>query len=98
MFQDRPGHYRHIYRKSSNLLSDVEGSARLEVCAVGQLQLDQLGTKSHQREVEVLHGGYPGIFGGGVHADIKSTLRQFCKKKSITQQPWPNFPSQLMIE
>ena len=44
-----------------NLLSDVEGSAGLEVHAVGQLQLDQLGTKSHQGEVEVLHGGYPGI-------------------------------------
>ena len=98
MFQDRPGHYRHIYRKSSNLLSDVEGSARLEVRAVGQLQLDQLGTKSHQREVEVLNRGYPGIFGGGDHADTTSQQRQFCKKKSITKQPWQNFPSQLMIE
>ena len=70
----------------------------MEVRAVGQLQLDQLGTKSHQREVEVLNRGYPGIFGGGDHADTTSQQRQFCKKKSITQQPWQNFPSQLMVE
>ena len=57
----------------------------MEVRAVGQLQLDQLGTKSHQGEVEVLHRGYPGIFCGGDHADITSQLRQFCKKKIYYQ-------------
>ena len=56
-----------------NLLSDVEGSAGLEVCAVGQLQLDQLGAKSHQREVKVLHRGYPGIFGRGDQLIILTT-------------------------
>ena len=40
-------------------LSDVESGPRLEVCAVGQLQLHKLWSKSHQRQVEVLHGGNP---------------------------------------
>ena len=97
VFQDRLRHYRHPFWKSCHLLPDVEGSARLEVCAVGQLQLDQLGTKSHQGEVEVLHRGYPGIFGGGDHADITSQQRQLFKQ-SITQQPRQNFQSQLMLE
>ena len=38
---------------------DVESRARLEVGAVGQLKLDQLRTKGHQREVQVIHGGDP---------------------------------------
>ena len=49
------------------ILSDVEGGPRLEVGAVGQLQLDKLRPKSHQGKVKVLHGGNPG---GGDDGDV----------------------------
>ena len=62
------------------ILSDVEGGSRLEVGAVGQLQLDKLRPKSHQGKVKVLHGGYPG---GGM-VDIISLLQVYTVKDAKT--------------
>ena len=66
------------------ILSDVEGSSRLEVGAVGQLELDKLRPKSHQGKVKVLHGGNPGD-GGGVDGSVQvSSLQERLENLQVT--------------